>query len=537
MNWVIIMVKALLKKQLLEFFSGFNKKGKDGKGGGNSSKVGMMILFAFVGITFFLMFFSFAFMMSPLIEDGYDRIYFSVFGILATAFGVFGSVFLTYNTLYEAKDNDLLLSMPVPSGMILFSRMAGLYLTAFLFESFVSLPTFIVYLISSSAGILSFIIPFLNLFILPFFAISISCFLGWIIGLFATRVRNKSIITVIISFAFFGIYYFCMMRLNSVINLILMNAETVGEWIRKWLYPLYCMGNGCAGDVLSYLKFFFITAAVFAVIYKILSVTFLKLATVKREMKKVEYKEKNVKRASAGFAFFKKELLFFKNTPAYILNCALGSVIVILFSVVFAVKNDEMTVILTSAMGVTSESLPALIGMVLCFIASTNNMTSASVSLEGKTFWLIKSVPIDIKDVFLGKIMLHVSVTGIPLLIADIIVLIAVKADIFSSVMMILFTEIFMTVCACSGLAVNIIFPKTEWTNVTVPIKQSLSVLIGMFFGMFFSMLSIIVWFTTVNIFTAGAFLTVMSLVYLLVAVLVYRWLLTTGKKKFMKIG
>lgn len=530
------MIKALLKKQLLEFFSGFNSKGKNGKGAGKGSKAGMIALFAFVGISFLFMFSSFAFMLSPLIEDGYGEVYFSVFGVLATAFGIFGSVFLTYNTLYEAKDNDLLLSMPIPPGMILFSRMAGLYITTLLFEALVYLPAFVIYLIFDGS-VLSTVISFLNIFIMPFFALCISCILGWIIGVVASKVRNKGIITVIISFAFFGAYYFCMMRLNSFIELILINAGEIGELIKKWLYPVYQMGSGCAGDVLSYLKFFFITAAVFAVIYKILSATFIKLATVKREMKKAEYKEKKAKKSSAGFAFFKKELLFFKSTPAYMLNCALGSVMAVLFAVVFAVKCEEMTLMLTDILGVGSNSLPVVAGVALCFIASTNNMTSAAISLEGKTFWLIKSVPVDVKDVFFGKLMLHCTVTGIPLLVADIIVLVFARADILLSVMMIIFTEVFMTVCALTGLAINIIFPKIEWTNVTVPIKQSLSVFIGMFTGLFYCMFSISIWYATVNMISPVIFLTIIIVFYLLLGVLIYRWLITSGKRKFMKIG
>lgn len=537
LNWVTMMIKALIKKQLLEFFSGFNIKGKDGKGSPGSSKAVMIVLFAFSGITFFLMFFSFAFMMTPLIEDGYGHTYFSVFALLSTLFGVFGSVFLTYNTLYAAKDNDLLLSMPIPSGMILFSRMAGLYLTTLLFESFVSVPAFIVYQISSAFDFAAVIISFLNLFILPFAAISISCVLGFFIGLCTTRIRNKSIITVIISFAFFGIYYFCMMRLSSVVELILMNAESVGEWIKKWLYPVYCMGLGCTGDALYYLIFFFITAVAFAVIYLLLSVTFIKLATVKKELKKAVYKEKNTKRKSAGFAFLKKELLFFKNTPAYILNCALGSVMLVLFSVFFAVKNSEMTELLVMSTGIDYDALPAVIGIALSFIASTNNMTSVSVSLEGKSLWLLKSVPIEVKDIFLGKIMLHASVTGVPLLISGIIALSVLKADILVSVLMILFTEIFMIVCAEAGLWVNILFPKTEWTNITVPIKQSLSAFIGMFLGMFFTLFTVLIWFLTLNKFSSGLFLAVMSGLYFVVAVVLYNLLMTVGKKRFLSIG
>lgn len=52
--------------------------------------------------------------------------YFAMMGLLASFFGVFGSVFNTYAGLYLAKDNDLLLSMPIPIRTILCARLLGL---------------------------------------------------------------------------------------------------------------------------------------------------------------------------------------------------------------------------------------------------------------------------------------------------------------------------------------------------------------------------------------------------------------------------
>ena len=47
-------------------------------------------------------------------------------GIMALALAVFGSVFMTQTQLYDAKDNELLLSMPIRPLHILMSRMAVL---------------------------------------------------------------------------------------------------------------------------------------------------------------------------------------------------------------------------------------------------------------------------------------------------------------------------------------------------------------------------------------------------------------------------
>ncbi len=529
------MLKALLKKQLLEFVSGFILKG-NGQKNGKSSKSAMIILFGFVFVSFMFMFFSMAYMMSELIFSGYSWLYFSVFGTLATLMGIFGSVFMTYNALYEAKDNDLLLSMPIPSGMILFSRMAGLYISAFFFETLVSLPVFIVYLINAPFNIPSLLFSLLNLFVLPLFALSVSCVLGWFIAFFASKIRNKSIITVAFSVVFFAVYYFCAIRLNRIINLIITNSEEIGEWIKKFLYPLYKMGQGCAGDVISYIAFLLFISVLFGVIYKILSVSFIKLATTKRGMKKTLYKEKTAKKASAKTACFRKELLYFKNTPVYMLNCGLGSLIMIVVAVLAAVKKDSIAEIFSVAEQIPLSSMPFVLGLGLCFMSSMNNITSVSISLEGKTLWLLKSVPLDIKDIIFGKLMLHISVTGIPLFIADVIILCAVKADLLNSFLIIIFSQIFMILCAFSGLMANFIFPKLDWTNETVPIKQSISSMVGMFSGLLFTIVIILSLFFTSAFVPFSVFIITATLIIIMLICLIYRWLITKGQEKFKQM-
>ena len=74
---------------------------------------------------------------APLLSAGLGWLYFALAGILAVVLAVVGSVFLTQATLYEAKDNELLLSLPIPPSKILLARMLSLYVQNFLFGGLV----------------------------------------------------------------------------------------------------------------------------------------------------------------------------------------------------------------------------------------------------------------------------------------------------------------------------------------------------------------------------------------------------------------
>ena len=109
------MIKALLKKQIMEVFSWVYFDRKNGKNRSKNGIIGYaalyLLIFGFLGVFFY----QIANMLcKPLSDAGFGWLYFALMGLIAVAMGVFGSVFNTYSSLYNAKDNDFLLSLPVP---------------------------------------------------------------------------------------------------------------------------------------------------------------------------------------------------------------------------------------------------------------------------------------------------------------------------------------------------------------------------------------------------------------------------------------
>ena len=120
------MLKALLKKQFMELGAFYFQDRKTGKLRSGKSAVGFAVLYAVLFIILAAAFFSIAASLcGPLAEMGLAWLYFAIMGILSILLGTFGSVFNTYASLYKAKDNDLLLSMPIPSAYVLLARLLG----------------------------------------------------------------------------------------------------------------------------------------------------------------------------------------------------------------------------------------------------------------------------------------------------------------------------------------------------------------------------------------------------------------------------
>lgn len=140
------MLKILLKRQFSEIFKGFYYNAKTNSRRSKKSSVLFVVSFVllltvFVGGMFAMIAVA---MCKPLFEANFGWLYFAFFSVLAFLFGLFGSVFNTYSSLYLSKDNDLILSLPIPVNTVIVSRLLSVYLMGALYSLLVLVPALIV---------------------------------------------------------------------------------------------------------------------------------------------------------------------------------------------------------------------------------------------------------------------------------------------------------------------------------------------------------------------------------------------------------
>ena len=119
----------------------------------------------------------------PLGDMGLSWLYFALAGMAAVALSVGGTVLMAQSQLYDARDNELLLSLPLSPGAILASRMLVLYAMNLLITLLVLVPAGVVYWQGREGWIAG------GLAILPgavsaaLLALALGCLFGWLIGL------------------------------------------------------------------------------------------------------------------------------------------------------------------------------------------------------------------------------------------------------------------------------------------------------------------------------------------------------------------
>lgn len=529
------MLKTLLRIQLLSFKTQL-AMGKRGKAPSTTRLLGMAVLLIYAFGTFgFLFFENFSMLAGPFHEAGADWLYFSMALIMCFGLMFVGSIFTAKAQLYEARDNDLLLSLPVPPRDILLSRLVLLWLLTMFFGLLVSVPVLLAWQAEVGfAGAQLAVFLLLFVLLLPLFSLTMSALFGWLVHLATARVGKKSLVTVVLSLAFLGAYMYVVTQMNVLVQKLAQSADAAARKLGA-IAPLYAAGVCVAGariDLLLLLAA--VVLALFAVMIFLLSRTFIKTATDRRSGAKKKYVERSTAALTPQRALLQREWRRFLASPAYILNCGFGSLLLLIGAVVLVVESGKIAPLLQ--MEGLGELLPWLFILGLCFTGGMSMITAASVSLEGKSLWVVRSLPVDTRDVLRAKLRLHELVTIPPVLLCVLAAALILRPALPMLLCLVLIPPVFSLFGGMLGLAENLRHPNLDWINETQAVKSGTAILLTM----------LLVWGAIVPPVLAAVFLPASvpmeaiglgyAVLLALGSLLLYRWLMRGGAAQFEKL-
>lgn len=529
------MFKALLFTRLKAVYFGMFRSSRKKARRGTATKVliGLLALYvvAVLGGLFGMMFWAIC---DGMVSAGLNWLYFSLAGITAVLLSFIGSVMVTQSQLFEAKDNELLLAMPIPPAYILGSRMAALYLITFLFDALVLVPAGIVYAVLqpvSAGGVILFLLVML---LLPFLSLFFSCLFGWIIAWIGSKMRRKNVIILVASIAFFCLYFWGYSQLQTYITYLAQQGEAIAAVIRKAVFPAYHLGLAIAEQNLISLLLFALCALVpFGIVYWLLSVSFVRIATARKGAGKVRYRAKALKVSGVLGALTKKELRHVWNSPMYLLNGGMGSIFMVILAGALIVMRQDITQMLRElADGYAQWSAP-LLAVVLCGCACMNILSAPSISLEGKTIWIAQSFPVSGGDVLISKALAHMAIGIPPLLLAGIIGNILYPSSLPLMLLAVLLPLVFTAMTALLGVFINLHFPKFDWVSETAAVKQSASTVIAMFGNMGIFLVPLLLYFFVFSFVPPVLYLLVWTVIFAGMTALLVRYLKTRGAAVF----
>lgn len=476
------MLKILVKKQIKELFSAYFFDSKKKK---MRSKATIALYFLlFFGIIFGIFgdfIYSLASKLDVLFTMDLDWFYFVITGMCAITFSFFLAAFLTYSSVYEAKDNDLLLSMPIPVKYILISRIISVYGMCLFYSLPITITSSIVYLKSKDFA------PFICLscliwaFVVSVISFLLSTILGYIIAKISSLVKKKKLVNMLFSLAFICLYYFVNFRLNKIVNSIISNAIVYGNSIKDKGLTIYLFGRIACGDLDAIFGYSIACLGLLLFVYRVMTRSFGRLLVSTGKQAHIEYKEKKVAAKSQFMALLSKEFSRFASSPQYMLNCGMGVFLMPIMAVFIFIKGAKLQEALMKE-GVGLPFTVMAIG-VICILSTMNDMVAPSISLEGKAFWICRSLPVSPKLIIRAKLAMQLILTIIPLALVSVSSCIVFDCGFWDKFLIILIPIIYSVFNSLFDLRMAFYKPDFNWTNEIYPIKQSLSVFVSLFGG------------------------------------------------------
>jgi ABC-2 type transport system permease protein len=531
------MIKRLFVINLKALLSGnFKAILGEKKSGGGKKPMAAALGIVLAGSLFGIFTAMFYFLLEPCFTAGIGWMYFAVLALIVFALNVVSTIFSASSLIFDAKDNDLLLSMPIRPPAVLIGRLLVILASEYLFALIAGAAAFVPWALggyATAAGIVYFVIEVL---LLPLPALAVSLLLAWLLGLITSRLRHKTAVTLAVSIGFMLAYFYFYANMQRYFGELLARGEEIAAAFHKAAPPFYAFGKGIAdagaGDVLQFVLW---AVLPFAASVFLISVNYKSILTTNRGNAKIVYKERETKSRSVLSALVRKEMGHYMSRPMMILNCSLGTLAMVVCAAALPlIGNDILLSVTEAAPAVAGLGSAPLCAVPLTFIASLNNLSASLISLEGGRLWIAKSIPAPIRTIFESKIRAHLLITALPCLLASVCAGIAAAQNPADWLLVLAVPQTFIALTATCGLAVNLRFPKLDWTNEVRVVKQGLSSMI-MLFGAIFVLivLGLLYGFILSGTVSLTAYLWVCALLFAAGAALARAWLIKTGTGKF----
>ena len=242
------------------------------------------------------------------------------------------------------------------------------------------------------------------------------------------------------------------------------------------------------------------------------------------------YRLRAMKTATPLAALFRKEWRRYMASPLYVMNTAIGMLLLVASVALLVVGMDG----LESALQIPDlrDGIGLALPLLLCFFIVMSNTAASAISLEGDHFQALKALPVTAKDIFRSTLLLGMLVTVPLTAVCAALLAVATRPGLPDLLLLFALPLAAAVFTPLFGLRVNLAYPHFTWKTETEVIKQSQATMIAVLGGM--GLVGVAAGLT----FGLQAFLppvwtmTGVTLAVLAASALLYRNLMTKGAAK-----
>lgn len=423
---------------------------------------------------------------------------------LAVTLGALAGVVFTFlkanGTLFGFKDYDLVMSLPVSRRMVVASRMATLMGMALALAACAMTPLYIVYFLMVPSSAFSIAAAVLSVILAPLAPTALATFASYAITWVAARFRHASLAYVVLGMvailAFVGACFVFSASANNMSTTDAIEAvEQVGLTLESSIagaYPPAAWAGAAVayGSPLAFAGFAVFSLGVSGLCLEIMQRRYAALnatlAARSRRSGTHGYRAKRTNGAGARmrtpfWAIVVKEVRTLLGIPTYAFNCLVGYVFTIGFAVLLASMGLQELLASGTVNGVElgAERVAALMGniqlalpWVLGFCGLTCTSSVPSVSIEGRSAWLMATAPVSTRTMLGAKLASSAIPFAASLALASGILLASGQATPIVALECLLVGFGTFLLWVCTGMFIDVKHPNLTWINPQDVIKR-----------------------------------------------------------------
>lgn len=528
------LVKTRIKVQFATLFKGlrYNKRGK--------SLIAIIIILATLLSGYISLTCGFLFKSIILIFNACGRMgdFFSIIFFMYFVVSLLATCTIVNSQLYDSKDNHLLFAMPIPTNYILISRVSVVIMVDYIIDVLMLIPAVAVTIMYSDVSDVSIILFSLLFLVQPILIVSISMLIAAGIEWCKIKLNNDSIATIVLVVAIgclvvtlIKLYYVILTSKNGIITSSVFGVLSI----------FLSLGNAIIKqNVVEIISVIAIHVIVFAGSFVLISRTMLYIIVHSQEKQRTRKGTKHREKShSVKSALLVKEWRMFWSNPIIFFNTCIGYILLVVVTAIILIKGDLFIALYKEQLLEFHKliSLNDLTYIMLIFFVGLNTFSASSITLEGKSFWISKSMPVDQQYILNAKVKFSILI-GIPILLIYCVACILRNLMTLKMGLFIFINSILMVaICSYIDILINIKFPVFDWVNITVAVKQSTATLLSMLVNILVAMI-IIGSHILLSIVPLGYGVRCVMVAILLVTLIVLLYCLTkvTMKKKFISL-
>ena len=378
------------------------------------------------------------------------------------------------SSLFGGNDYDMLAAMPIPKKEILFVKFFSLYLVELFYTVIIILPAGIICFIFDNS-LVYLLNTLLMLFLVPVFPLLLACLIGTFISVIADRSRFGNVISILFYLVFVVVLFSTSMMTSSG------RAEDFTSMFN--LFKIFNPTNLLLEIQVTGINYLLYTVVNLVILIAVICFLTLfydhihELLSTARS-NKVSKKEKELKVNTSFKSLLKLDFKRYFTSKCYLMNTIIGGILsVVMMSVaVFSLLTDET---MKEVLDVFRNYL-SFLSLGIIFTTGLTTPAASAISMEGKSMWIVKSLPIDYKKYLKSKILLSEIVMAPFALISSIIVAVLIKNDVIGIITVIVLPQLYLLGMNYISLILNTRFYKFDWSNEIEVVKQSKCVLFVM---------------------------------------------------------